>query len=133
MNQAEIQKMGERELDAAITDWLREDGDNRRCPACGWPYAKDAAHGCIPANCSMRPVPKHGRWRFCASLDACHAAEERLKEMGLLPRWVEAMFVVIDPDPSATSATDALAQIAHASARQRAEAILMAVQEGEAP
>ena len=130
MKPAEIQKMGERELDAAITDWLREDGDNRRCPACGWPYAKDAAHGCIPANCSMRPVPKHGRWQFCASLDACHAAEERLREKGNGWKFFKALeraTMVMGLNRETY-----LWRIAHASARQRAEAILMAVQEGDA-
>ena len=117
MKPAEIQKMGERELDAAIA------------LALGWKRGK-LEEWYSPSEDSPAfsgPLDYH------FSLDACYIAEERLKEMGLLPRWVEAMFVVIDPEPSATSATDALAQIAHASARQRAEAILMAVQEGETP
>ena len=29
-----------------------------RCPVCGWPYAETIKNGCVPGNCSMRPVPK---------------------------------------------------------------------------
>jgi hypothetical protein len=29
-----------------------------RCTHCNWPMAKEAKDGCVPGNCSMRPVPK---------------------------------------------------------------------------
>ena len=136
----EIRKMSDAKLDAAITDWLQRDGDSGRCPVCGWPYAKDAARGCVPANCSMRPVPKHGRWQFCASLDACHAAEERLIADGVERVWVFELLRVLMPDARNTIMCgmahlpqEVLVHVAHATARQRAEAILLAVQEGETP
>lgn len=28
-----------------------------RCAVCGWPLAADVGLGCVPGNCSMRPLP----------------------------------------------------------------------------
>jgi hypothetical protein len=28
-----------------------------RCERCGWPLADNPKEGCIPGNCSMRPLP----------------------------------------------------------------------------
>ena len=30
----------------------------QRCPTCGWPIASSASEGCVPGNCSMRPLPR---------------------------------------------------------------------------
>lgn len=32
--------------------------DESRCRVCGWPLAASADQGCVPGNCSMRPLPK---------------------------------------------------------------------------
>ena len=29
-----------------------------RCRVCGWPIADRIEHGCIPGNCSQRPLPE---------------------------------------------------------------------------
>lgn len=29
-----------------------------RCDICGWPFAKSRDEGCVPGDCSERPVPK---------------------------------------------------------------------------
>ncbi len=62
---------------------------------------------------------------FCESLDLCHAAEEQLKKMGLL----RAFGICLYNDQFATDCD--CGELAHASARQRAEAILVAMQAKE--
>lgn len=41
-----------------------------RCPWCGWTLKETADQGCIPGNCSMRPLPDEKPWtRAIARLD----------------------------------------------------------------
>lgn len=32
--------------------------DETRCRVCGWPLAESVDKGCVPGNCSQRPLPK---------------------------------------------------------------------------
>jgi len=41
------------ELEKALNVFEPED----RCPVCGWLYARTTYEGCIPGNCSQRPIP----------------------------------------------------------------------------
>jgi hypothetical protein len=47
-----------RELDALVAEkvmgWTWPDD---RCPICGWSFSDTAAEGCVPGDCSQRPIP----------------------------------------------------------------------------
>ena len=117
MKPAEIQKMSNRDLRTAIakaTGIYHKPGHGSccTCQSCGEHYDD--------CNCDCPD-----------DLDACHAAEERLREKGNGWKFFKALeraTMVMGLNRETY-----LWRIAHASARQRAEAILMAVQEGEAP
>lgn len=66
--------------------------------------------------------------QFPVSLALCHAAEERLKEMGLKGRFMDALSIVVPDCGSQATSGEVLFEWIHATARQRAEAALMALQ-----
>ncbi len=71
---------------------------------------------------------------FTKVLDDCHAAEERVFILGKGVAWVEALRTALLPNMNGWNFDGAhVIILAHAPARQRAEAILLAVQEGETP
>ena len=140
MNTDEIHALSDEELDAAIAEGLgnpppwkhdmTDCGDPyydycRRCGAKGpdvYGWENDANKVCPAAPA------------YSSSFDLCRAAEERLAEMGLGEFWVACLRRVVlrardkDVKPRKTP----IWYIAHATARQRAEAILLAMQkEGE--
>jgi len=70
-----------------------------------------------------------GDFVFCDSLDHCHVAEERLKEMGLATAFTVQLYLVAVEAQKADSRRHPVRWYeVHASARERAEAILAAVQ-----
>lgn len=59
-----------------------------RCEVCEWPLAESLSEGCVPGNCSMRPVPRcvHGTTPpracvHCSRVPPPAAGEERLRAM----------------------------------------------------
>ena len=68
--------------------------------------------------------------RHCTqNLNACHAAEKRLKEMGLTAKFKQVLSNIIHHD-GAPGPYDAEWEKIHAPADKRARAILAAVQKG---
>lgn len=47
-----------------------------RCEVCGWPLTRTAADGCMPGNCSQRPVPRptYIQRAFTVHCGCCHRA-----------------------------------------------------------
>ena len=151
MTSYEIQKMSAPELNARIAEsvgwkWF---GRSHEHESVCWLLPPDWLErpGRGPAALDIereRPAFKTERqWAFAAhkvsqytaSLDDCHKAEEWLKEMGLEEQF--AFRLLRSPGGLATLDVESerlmltgneIWQIAHANARQRAEAILMAVQ-----
>ena len=117
----EIQKMPGRDVDAAIAEQVM-----------GTPVQWVGGNPVIGRGArgeQITPLYYHKR------LDDCHDAEERLKEMGLRKQWIAAFDALI-PAPSKDGREEwvdgilrSMWEKRHATARQRAEAILLAVQE----
>lgn len=51
----------------------------KRCERCGWPYAADRSGGCVPGNCSQRPLLplRMGRTEHGLFVDTKYAADCR--------------------------------------------------------
>ena len=129
-----VQAMSDAELDAAIAKKM------------GWEEVEWVIkqQGCMSDNGAFRGRSPQGDVMlvpaFHLSLDACHAAEERLIADGVERVWVFELLRVLMPDARNTIMCgmahlpqEVLVHVAHATARQRAEAILLAVQKGKTP
>lgn len=58
----ERRPMTERVDTAELMGQLREIGDPDRCERCGWKLMTSTRDGCVPGNCSERPLPPAGRY-----------------------------------------------------------------------
>ena len=109
MTQDEIQKMVGHKLDATIQRGLMD----------------PIPHGMVPATIAPS---------YHDDLNACHAAEERLAEMGkgaMYAGWLRQWCIDAEDCEDDLTPRPYEYVIAHLSARTKAELILMAVQEGE--
>ena len=106
MTHDEIQKMVGHKLDATIQRGFMD----------------PIPHGMVPATIAPS---------YHDDLNACHAAEERLKEMGLTEQFKAALEDTIHHDGSYDESYDMDWCKIHAPADQRARAILLAKERGE--
>ena len=114
----EIQKMDGRDVDAAIAAQVMG------TPVSWVGGIPVVGHGARGEQVAARVYHK--------SLDACHAAEERLRELGRWDEWLACAEDVARRVQNATSLRYPLKwYMLHATALDRARAILLAVQEGE--
>ena len=64
----------------AAGDALRlGDDDCLRCPWCRWPMRESVEVGCVPGNCSMRPLPHAPEARRLAAYDTARAALAKIE------------------------------------------------------
>lgn len=70
--------MTDEEINQKRHEALGHTWDESRCRICGWPLDLKDEVGCLPNNCSMRPVPKERADsipNYCGSLDLVSKAE----------------------------------------------------------
>lgn len=83
MTKSEIKSLPDAELVRLVEEKLiRNMNDPARCPTCGWPFSDNRATGCVPGDCSMRPVPKKPRWRPLESWDDAMMVRSAMQAKG---------------------------------------------------
>ena len=53
------EELGKVQLAYEMSEALRS-GKLEQCERCGWPLAETSDKGCVPGNCSQRPLPDQG-------------------------------------------------------------------------
>jgi len=64
---------------------MTDAGEGERCERCGWPLAESPADGCVPGNCSERPLPPvrgpEPRWRVGRTVGRTLYVDDRIVGM----------------------------------------------------
>jgi len=77
----------------------------KRCERCHWPLADDAKDGCVPGNCSKRPLPKPAENR---TTDPTDGEDSHREADDVLRRWLGK---VRDGDGCIDLQADAVAEL----------------------
>jgi hypothetical protein len=118
-------------INRAVHDALGFKWDKSKCGVCGWPLVKEGEQGCWPSNCSMRPMPTARAdavcFDYCTDLNAVAMAEKyAIHKAGKDTYWNALQEQFDWPRDGGTDFVDEFEMVI-ASARQRAEAVLMAL------
>lgn len=75
-----------REMDALVAEKVMGiTWDTTRCRWCGWPLREKVEDGCVPGNCSLRPLPDPPMADIIApystSISAAWEVAEKMKEL----------------------------------------------------